>query len=381
MRILQIAPYFLPYLGGQERYVYYLSRELVRKGHEVTVVTANYPQGAEREEIDGIQIHRHRCLARPLRNPIAPGMLQAGKLAKQFDLIHAHNEHSSAANIAAWIKHRCKCPLVITSHGELVFGSKSADLFRNLYWNTLGKMTLKSADRITVATPSEKNRLVDQLKLNPDTIDLLPVGIDLEYWDSQLTANSDTFKRTHQLSGRKILLVATQLIKRKGVGYLLEAMPAIIQAHPDALLAIAGSGDEEQNLNQQTVTLGLTHHTRFLGQLNDQQLAQAYQSADLFILPSLSEGQPTCVMEAWAFSRPVVATRITGVVDYFDKTAMLAEPKNPASLAASIITLLSNPELAQNLGARGRKLVESRFCWNQLIDQAITTYQSTLHPT
>ncbi|MCK8519863.1 glycosyltransferase, partial [Methanoculleus sp. 7T] len=75
MKILQIVPYCLPYRGGQERYVYNLSKYLVRHGHDVEIVTSNYPYTRECETSEGIRITRHRCLARPLRNPLTPAFM------------------------------------------------------------------------------------------------------------------------------------------------------------------------------------------------------------------------------------------------------------------------------------------------------------------
>ena len=88
MRILQLVPYFPPYIGGQERYVYNLSKYLVRMDHEVHIITSNFPKSEEQEIMDGITIERHKCLARPFRNPITPTFLTLGKKIKKFDVVH-----------------------------------------------------------------------------------------------------------------------------------------------------------------------------------------------------------------------------------------------------------------------------------------------------
>ena len=164
MKILQISPYFPPYVGGQEKYIFYLSRVLVRMGHQVTVLISNYPANVENESLEGINVIRHACFGRPLRNPISPGIFLSTLKYKDFDIIHTHNEHSLAANLAVLAKYMLKIPLVITSHGNLTFNSPVVDFFREVYWRSFRLETLKGADRVVVATPSEKRRLENKSK-------------------------------------------------------------------------------------------------------------------------------------------------------------------------------------------------------------------------
>jgi glycosyltransferase involved in cell wall biosynthesis len=376
MHILQVTPYFPPYPGGQERFVYALSRELVRKGHRVTVLTSNFPKGDAEEVVEGIRIFRFPCLARPLRNPITPQMVWTRKIPDDIDLIHAHNEHSFASNIAPWINRRINKPLVITCHGTLVFDSRLADSIRWIYSRTVGKAMFRFADRITVATPSEKRRIISEYGIRADRIDLVPVGIDLQLWDAAALAQKSTERPNFDFSGKKIILVATQLIKRKGIQYLIKAMPAIVSREPNVILAIAGSGSDENYLRELVAELRLEPHVDFIGQLEMAGLAAVYQRADVFVLPSLGEGQPTCIMEAWAYSKAVVATRIEGVVDYFDGAAMLVPPADPASLADAVVRLLNDRRLAAEIGARGRHLVESSFTWEQVGGRMLATYMA-----
>jgi glycosyltransferase involved in cell wall biosynthesis len=379
MNILQLAPYFPPYAGGQEKYVHLLSRELVRNGHQVTVLTANYPPAAGHEWIDGIAVHRKDCYARPLRNPISPGLFFPGIDLDAFDLIHAHNEHSSAAMAAVWLKSRAHKPLVLTCHGQLVFGQRFADGVRRLYWNTVGRSILTRAERITVATDSERRRLVSEAKLDAGRVKVVPVGIDFAAWEALSgKAEAIPFLDEATLKGRRVLLVATQLIRRKGIQFLLQALPAVLKVHPDVLCVIAGTGDYAAELRSMVAQNDLGAAVRFTGLLTSGQLASLYQQAHLFILPSLGEGQPTCVMEAWAYACPVVATRIEGVTDYFDGIAYLAEPADPASLAGEILRALNDPAAAQQLGRKGRALVREQFAWEKVAARMLRVYESCL---
>jgi len=365
-------------MGGQERYVYYLSHELVRKGHKVTVITSDVPRISRYEQIGGIQVIRHTCIARPLRNAITPGLAIPWSYLREFDIIHTHNEHSFASNASLLLKNTLHKPLIITCHGRLVFDSRVADAIRRLYWHTVGKAVLRIADGIIVATSSEKKRLVSSLGINEANINIVPVGVDLDMWDLYETDSVEGFLRAYDLSTRKIVLVATQLIKRKGIQHLIQAMPGIITECPDVICAIAGTGDYEGKLRSLVDELCLHNHVLFLGVLEGRDLALAYKSSDVFVLPSLSEGQPTCIMEAWAFSKPVVATRIEGVVDYYDRAASLVEVGDHKDLATAIVRVLGDPSYAKALGTEGRRLVESTFRWDRITDCIVRVYEHIL---
>lgn len=378
MHIVQIAPYYPPYMGGQEVYIQQLSRELVRIGHRVTVLTSHFPgeMECETEEEDGITIHRFACLARPLRNPIIPGLFFNPHVPEDADLLHTHNIHSFPSNVACFLSRRYHLPLVITSHGQLVFGSKLPDAAVFLYSRTIGKATVRAADKIIVLTPSEGIRLVHETGVQPEKLVVVPGGLNIKEWDERRVLLQEQ-NIPPLFPGRKTILVATQLIKRKGIEYLIRAIAEVTHHFPNLILAIAGKGVEETKLKKLVEELGLQSAVTFLGRLSGLDLARAYQSADLFCLPSLGEGQPTCIMEAWTFSKPVIATQIEGVTDYFRKAALLVEPANSMALADSILRLLRDEPFCRDLGARGRALVD-QFKLEKMAARVLQVYEEVM---
>jgi glycosyltransferase involved in cell wall biosynthesis len=376
MHIIQIAPYYPPYMGGQEKYVYDLSRELVRMGHRVTVLTSDVPAGGQPEIRNGVSIRRFHCWMRPLRNPILPGLFFSPHIPADADILHTHNIHSFSSNVAACLRTRKKLPLVLTSHGRLVFGSRFADAAVRIYTRTVGKATVRAADRVIALTPSEKERIAADAGIAAGKIEVVPLGIDLDEWDRR-RASLSARDRPAAFAGRRVILVATQLIRRKGIQYLIQAMSRVAREQPDVLLAIAGRGVDEADLKKQVAGLGLKQSVLFCGYLDPGQLAAAYQSASLFVLPSLGEGQPPCIMEAWVFSKPVIATRIEGVRDAFAEAAVLVEPADPPALAGAILAVLGDENLARDLGRKGRTLVET-FTLERVAASMVEIYANVL---
>jgi glycosyltransferase involved in cell wall biosynthesis len=379
MHILQMAPYYPPYPGGQERYVRSLSRMLVQSGHRVTVITSDYPPGCPRVSVeDGIQVFRFRTVLRLFRNPITPGMIFPPRQIRDFDLIHAHNEHGFSSNAAVLLKRLSRKPLVLTSHGNLVYGSRIPDAACSVYEATFGRIVFGQADRITVATPSEKERIVAESGVPREKIEVIPVGIDTVYWNS--------FAETAKLPAAmekinpdtKVILVATQLIRRKGIDHLIRAIPAVGKQLENFVVVLAGSGDAEKELKSLTGSLHLERRVIFLGRLFENELTAVYRRADIFVLPSIGEGQPTCILEAWLQAKPVVATDISGVSDYYRDAAILVPVADSPALAEAILRILQHPHIGMELGRKGRRLVESAFEWRVLVKSMVSLYESAM---
>jgi glycosyltransferase involved in cell wall biosynthesis len=105
--------------------------------------------------------------------------------------------------------------------------------------------------------------------------------------------------------------------------------------------------------------------------------------ADLFVLPSLSEGLPLVLVEAMSAGKPVVATEVGGIPDVLvdegdGKTGYLVPPESPEALAEAITAVLSAPDKAHNMGQNGRDRIEKQFTWSTIADQTITIYRTLL---
>jgi len=366
-------------LGGQERFVYSLSRQLVRMGHTVIVLTSRYPLDVPSRSMEGdIKVFRSRTLMRPFRNPISPGLLFPPRLIQDADIIHTHNEHSFAANAAVLLGRQFSKPVMLSVHGRLVMASQIGDLAVRCYESSISPIIFNAATGITVTSPSEKAFLCRRYRLPPDKVSIIPVGIDLTYWDGFRNSSNPEYAWQKETCGKKVILIATQLIRRKGIDFFIRAMPFILEQEPETVLLIAGSGDQEEQLRQLVRSLHIESRVNFLGRLFDEELSRAYQTSDIFVLPSLSEGLPTCVMEAWAYEKPVVATQIDGMKDCFAEIADLVEPASSDALAAGVLKVLRNPQRAAAKGRAGRRVVEQKYCWPEITRRMVAEYETAI---
>lgn len=374
MKIAQITPYFLPHTGGVERYVYNLSKYLINEGHIVEVITSNIPESRSLDVVDGIPVRRLKCIGEPLRNPLVPSIFFLLNKLKKFDIIHVHNLYSSLALAIPLLKF-CDVPLVLTHHGRLVYGEPLKDTFVKIYEKSIKQIILKSVDNTVVLSESDAQHILLS-GLKKCKIDILPNAINPADFAAYIDADTTEFIQKYHLEGRKRILFVGEVTNRKGVSILIRSIPPLIKKvlKEDIVFIIVGSGENLSDARALARDLDIESHVVFTGRLPFIDLMQAYRSGDLFVLPALSEGLPTSILEAMYFGLPVVSTDIPGVRDHFIDFALLVPPKDEYALADAIHTLLSDANLAKSFSQKGKVLVTSRYTWDRVTKEYETLY-------
>jgi glycosyltransferase involved in cell wall biosynthesis len=175
------------------------------------------------------------------------------------------------------------------------------------------------------------------------------------------------------------------LIERKGVEYLIDAMPLINKQIPTKL-TIVGNGNLLAPLRKRVVDQGQQDTIVFRVDVPEEDLITAYEQCEVFVLPAIvdsrgdTEGLGVVLIEALSFFRPVVASKVGGIVDVIidRQTGLLTPQKDSESLASAILELLTNRTLAEDLAARGLKHVKSIFDWDRIMDRTEAIYRSAL---
>lgn len=375
MRILQVSPHYPPYIGGIEYHVEALSQKLVQAGHEVVVYTSNVPKSKKHEVVAGVEIYRFSCPFAPLNNPFLPGLFFKLIGASDFDVIHAHGHFHMTSNLAALSNIAIRRPLVLTSHGAILGFRGWKRAMEVVFDATAGKWTLRSADKVIALTPTQAS-ILQALGAQRSQLVAIPIWVDLN--QINLHADAQRFRSSYELGDRKIVLFVGRLLPIKGLQYLIEAVkyaktgPRIVIIGAEA----QGYPGSKRDLEEQAKAWGLGGDIMFLGAFPRNDLAEAYLAADLFVLPSLSEGLPMALLEAMAYGKCVVATRVPGNIDVLKDgwNGTLVEPKNPRELADKIDYLLNDEGMRQGLGARARKDIELNYSSDVILDRILKVY-------
>ena len=175
----------------------------------------------------------------------------------------------------------------------------------------------------------------------------------------------------------KIIFFIGRLVREKGEQTLLEALPMIRDRIPGVRLIVAGSGPYEEELHRLAVQLGVDRQVTFTGYINEATRNQLYAHAAVAAFPSLYEPFGLVALEAMATGTPVVVGDCGGFAETVADgvNGLRAQPGNAGDLAAKIITLLENRDLAARLSRQGLRDVEERFAWPAIARQYEAVYQ------
>ena len=372
MEILQTPVRFYPFIGGVENYVYYSAKEMVKLGHQCTVVCANEPHTKKEEIIDGIIVKRLPYFGKIANTNITPGMPLA-LLREDFDIIHTHLPTPWSADWSNMVSKLKKKPLVITYHNDII-GEGFASYIARFYNSTALKSLLNNADKIIITQPNYLHSSPYLAKFE-DKIVVIPNGVDIE--------------KFRPLSVKKeknnifFLSLLDEFHKYKGLDYLLKALKKVKKEIPDIKLIIGGKGVLLDYYKKIAEDLGLKDNVEFHGFIPDEKIVEYYNKSSVFVLPSISskqEGFGIVALEALACETPVISTEIVGVASDVKKSesGIIVPPKNADELANAIIIILNNIDASKKMGINGRKLVEEKYTWAGIAQMTEKLYKELL---
>jgi glycosyltransferase involved in cell wall biosynthesis len=367
MNILQQCIYFPPEVGGLESHAFYLCRDLVRLGNQVTMVTSHSKPDAPRDEImDGVRVIRRWF---PSKNPagwIAHTLATVPTylpLAKSADILHAQTFASAVPGMIA--KQRYGKPLVLTLHT-----SHFLKLAQKPMWQPILRRIIRSSDWLLAASAEIRD---------------VALGLYSHPRAEAVTNGADTamFKRTMPTlppppPGRVRLIVPRRLFHKNGVEYFVRALP-IIRQSVDVEAIFVGDGPEREKLESIARELNVREFCNFMGARPNTEMPGLLSSASVAMFPSLMEATSVAALEAMSCELPVAASRVGGLPEIVDETVgTLFEPANPTDLAQKVVALLRRPDLKE-IGARARERVVNSWSNERLTRRHIEIYQTLLN--
>lgn len=350
MHILISLMYYRPHYSGLTIYAERQARALAARGHKVTVLTSRFdPSLPAFEQVDGVTVIRPWVLMRLSKGVIMPGMpIWAWRLARQADVVNAHVPQPDAA-LVALAGRVLRKPVVLTYHCDLRMPDGLVHFLANQLSHLTNHFSAALADRIVTNTRdyAERSpflrRYIKKVHAIPPPIELAPVK------ETDLAE----FRARHRiLPDQRVIGMAARLATEKGVEYLVQALPRVLERHPTARVLFAGQhegvlGEEAyaQKLAPQIERLG--EHWTFLGVLPPVEWSAFFHAAEVTVLPSINstESFGMVQVESMTCGTPVVASDLPGVRQPVGMTGMgqIVPPQDPASLAQALIQILDQP--------------------------------------
>jgi glycosyltransferase involved in cell wall biosynthesis len=371
VRIVQVSPFFAPHPGGVESHVRAISSELVRRGHDVTVVTSRYdPALPVESEVDGIRVLRARTRAVLFQTPLDTGV---GSLVRGLDadVVHLHYPPPLTSYFATRGLARHPVPVCLTYHCDLYLPGPAGELLTRIYERVFLRRTLARIRTIIVHTRSYG---LTSRPLRGRELQVIPSAVDLVRFRPDVDGSAVRTKLG--LDRSRVLAFTGRLVPHKGVDVIVRALPELPN---DVKLLVVGRGPRLPELHALARRLGVDERIRFCPDVSDSELPQYLRAADLFVFPSQNrlEGFGLVVAEAMAAGLPVVIADMPGVREVIEpgKQGVLVEPMIQQDLVAKLRSLLDDPALRRQMGVAARARAEERFGLRTVVDQLTEVYQ------
>ena len=391
MKILMLTWEYPPRIvGGIARVVHDLSKRLIKDGHEVTVVTyRDGNQVPEYENDKGVNVYRvDNYMIHP--NNFIDWIMQLNfnLIAKateiinkegSFDVIHAHDW--LVAYAAKTLKNSFGIPIVATIHATEAGRNSGIHDETQRYINDTEWLLTYEATEVIVNSNFMKNDIQRSFGLPFDKINVIPNGINLNNFVG-IERDYD-FRRQYAMDNEKIILYVGRLVYEKGIQHLIAAMPKILNHYHDSKLIIAGKGGMLDELKKEAYNLGLSNKVYFTGYLDSKKVQKMYKCADIAVFPSTYEPFGIVALEAMLAGVPTVVSDTGGLGEIVEHgiDGMKSYAGNPNSIADSVISLLYDHQLSNNVSKKAIQKVKNNFNWEKIAQDTHFVYEKAICQT
>lgn len=383
MNLTLIPNVYLPSVGGLEIAVNNLSKQLLKKGHRLNIITLKYPFHLKScELLEGVSVNRLRFLTRletkgldilNIRRSIKEiGLILCAvwrmwRLLKKYrpDIVNTHYT-GPLVTIVLLLSYICKFKLVITLHGFNVHLLPLVSEGRGWVFRKI----LKRADYITACSQSlliYAQRIVPEIK---QKCRVIPNGVNLEEFK---------YREKYKYPNPYIFSLAN-FHDYKGLDILIICFQSVAEKYNNVDLIIAGDGFLREDYQRLADLLGLKNKVIFLGCVSDRgKIVELFNGCDFFVLPSRCEPFGIVNLEAMAAGKAIISTNNCGIPEVVKDgvNGILVSPKDDKALAEAIMRLLGDIDLRNKLGENGRKMV-GQYSWNKVADSYLEIYEKIL---
>ncbi len=368
MRIAMLISTPFPPEEGIGNHVYNVSKKLIERGYEVTVMTRGSLKTTQIHTLDGIRVIKVPYI------PIYPFHVNIHgffvnrlfkSLENEFDIVHIHTPLTPVI--------KTDLPILVTFHSPMIIGTKymelidlkswAAKIMAHLVSYTLELKLIKRANIMTAVSNHVAYELERYYNVSHDMIRVIGNGVDEKKFVPSKHRNEN------------YILYVGRLSHGKGLLDLIECARNVCKHYKDVSFYLVGKGDLENMLKEKVKSYGLQGRIFFLGHIKHEKLIQLYQNAILLVIPSYYESGPLVLLEAMSCGIPVVSTPV-GIAPEIIKNNENGILIPHKKMAEAISVLIEDGKLRRKLGNNARKTIERKYTWNSVTDRVEECYKS-----
>lgn len=377
LKILQVVPYFYPAwaYGGIPRVAYELSRELVRKGHDVTVYTTDVldrdsrcGEAGKEVFVDGIRVLYFRNLSNILAYDyqlfLPTGL--CGVLRRSipdFDILHLHGHRHLLNNAVHFHAMKSGKPFVLSGHGTVVRIERRV-WAKRIFDIVLGDRILRDARRLIAVSEHEVGQY-REMGVEKEKVEVIYNGIDIGAY--RALPEKGGFREKYSLADRKIVLYLGKITPRKGLDFLVRAFSEM--PGRDAVLVIAGNDMGFQDKIETIIReKSVGNRVLFTGLLIGEEKLSAYRDADVLVYPAIHEIFGLVPFEAIMCGTPVIVTDDCGCGEIIGREGIGTTVRygDVAGLKEKMEEVLSDRVGSSEKVRRGREFIGENLSWERI---------------
>jgi teichuronic acid biosynthesis glycosyltransferase TuaC len=300
------------------------------------------------------------------------------KNVKKTDIIHAHFSYPDGYGMLR-LRKEWKVPMVAHLRGGFIWSTGAA------YPPIKDKHleVLNTVDRLIAVSHDTKNEYVE-LGIPGEKIEVIPNGVDMKKF--RIIDQNEARAELDLPQDRQIILFAGYLRPRKGLQYLIEAIPKLVKDHSDGndgpLFLILGEGEQRAELERKIAEYHLENNVRLMGLQPHDRMPYFVNAMDCLVLPTQKEGRPNVVIEAMAVEKPVVASAVSGIPELMidNQTGYLIPPRDIQEIEVALGKILADPEKAKKMGRAGRdRILKMDLTWENKAKRTIAVYEDLVN--
>ena len=363
--VLLVLDQFPRTLGGGERIVLKLAALLPQYGYRVSILTFSADPASA-----GLQSPPCSVYLLPLQRTYdltaLQGSLELRKFLREQKIRIVQTFFESSDLWAGFVTKAM-------SSAKLIWSRRDMGILRTGKHHAAYRLMARAPDRVFAVSEQVRRHCIDVDGIKPSRVQTIYNGLDLADWSSTFLAAK------HE--GEVLVTTVGNIRRVKGHDVFIRAAASVAAQFRKVTFSIAGDVLEPDYFAELQVLvrdLKLSGRFRFAGGVKD--LREHLATADVFVLPSRSEGFSNAIVEAMAASLPVVATNVGGNAEAVQDgvSGVIVPAEDSGALAAAIVHLLSNPAKARQMGAEGKRLVAEKFTTEAMMTQIINVYGSLL---
>ncbi len=366
MRILLASEWLSPDTGGVARHVDDLANLLLEKGYKVGVITRKKKERSKRKYMI-FEISRLNYL-RLLSNVRGKGRVFEKIRDFQPDIVHAHHAFTPTPLFTLRAAKTFNLPAILTNHSAYFYDYEY--LLKTIgYIGFPFRTFIEKADIIVSVSKISKNFIKH---FTTKDVIVIPNGVNVTRFSPRVNGLRD------QIDSDLVILYVSRIVRRKGPHLLVEALRYVRKRIPSVKLLIVGEGSFEEYLRRRVYDLDLRKNVEFLGRVPDEELPKIYNSADIFVLPSVyGESFGIVILEAMSSGLPVIVSNVGGLREIVKNNVdgIILDRNNPIEIYEKIMFLYHNKEFRNMLSYNARKKVLKLYDWRIILEKIENIYK------